>query len=127
MAYFKFVSSILNNKQIDIYNNGEMYRDFTYVDDLVNGIKLLVDCIPYKKISENYIISPVSPFRVVNIENSEKIKLIDFINAIEESLKKILLTNEIIFFSKFYKISLSFIAIPKFIVYFFFIYFVIFF
>ena len=37
MALFKFVSSILNNKPIDIYNNGEMYRDFTYVDDLVNG------------------------------------------------------------------------------------------
>ena len=53
MAYFKFVSSILNNKPIDIYNNGEMYRDFTYVDDLVNGIKLLADCIPNnKKISE---------------------------------------------------------------------------
>ena len=41
MAYFKFVSSILNNKPIDIYNNEEMYRDFTDVDDLVNGIKLL--------------------------------------------------------------------------------------
>ncbi|MBL6841450.1 MAG: GDP-mannose 4,6-dehydratase [Pelagibacterales bacterium] len=89
MAYFKFVSSILNNKPIDIYNNGEMYRDFTYIDDLVNGIKLLVNCIPNnKKISKNDSLSPVAPFRVVNIGNSEKIKLIDFINAIEESLNK---------------------------------------
>ena len=94
MAYFKFVSSILNNKPIDIYNNGEMYRDFTYVDDLVNGIKLLVDCVPNnKKISENDSLSPVAPFRVVNIGNSDKIKLIDFIDAIEESLGKKAIRN----------------------------------
>jgi len=94
MAYFKFASSILNNKPIDIYNNGEMYRDFTYIDDLVNGIKLLVDCIPNnKKISENDSLSPVAPFRVVNIGNSEKIKLIDFIDAIEENLNKKAIRN----------------------------------
>ncbi|MDC1176194.1 GDP-mannose 4,6-dehydratase [Candidatus Pelagibacter sp.] len=93
MAYFKFASSILNNKPIDIYNNGEMYRDFTYVDDLVDGIKLLVDCIPNKKISENDNLSPVAPFRVVNIGNSEKIKLIDFIDTIEESLNKKAIRN----------------------------------
>ena len=94
MAYFKFVSSILNNKPIDIYNNGEMYRDFTYVDDLVNGIKLLVDCVPTnKKISENDNLSQVAPFRVVNIGNSDKIKLNDFINEIEESLNKKAIRN----------------------------------
>ena len=93
MAYFKFVSSILNNKPIDIYNNGEMYRDCTYVDDLVNGIKLLADCIPNKKISENDSLSPVAPFRIVNIGNSHKIKLIDFIDAIEESLNKKAIRN----------------------------------
>jgi len=94
MALFKFVNGIVNNKPIDIYNNGEMYRDFTYVDDLVNGIKLLVDCIPdNKKISENDSLSPVAPFRVVNIGNSDKIKLIDFIDAIEESLNKKAIRN----------------------------------
>ena len=95
MAYFKFVSSILKNKPIDIYNNGEMYRDFTYVDDLVNGIKLLVDCIPMngKKISENDSLSPVAPFRIVNIGNSDKIKLIEFIESIEESLSKKAIKN----------------------------------
>ena len=95
MAYFKFVSSILNNKPIDIYNNGEMYRDFTFVDDLVNGIRLLVDCIPMngKKISENDSLSPVAPFRIVNIGNSDKIKLIEFIEAIEKSLGKKAIKN----------------------------------
>ena len=95
MAYFKFVSSIINNKPIDIYNNGEMYRDFTYVDDLVNGIKLLIDCIPKnnEKISEKDSLSPAAPFRVVNIGNSNKIKLIDFIDAIEESLNKKAIRN----------------------------------
>ena len=94
MALFKFVNGIINDKPIDIYNNGEMYRDFTYVDDLVNGIKLLVDCIPdNKKISKNDSLSPVAPFRVVNIGNSDKIKLIDFIDAIEETLNKKAIRN----------------------------------
>jgi len=94
MALFKFVNGIINNKPIDIYNNGEMYRDFTYVDDLVNGIKLLVNCIPdNNKISENDSLSPVAPFRIVNIGNSNKIKLIDFIDAIEESLNKKAIRN----------------------------------
>jgi UDP-glucuronate 4-epimerase len=95
MAYFKFVSSIINNQPIDIYNNGEMYRDFTYVDDLVNGIKLLIDFIPSNNeiISEIDSLSPVAPFRVVNIGNNKKIKLIDFIHAIEESLGKKAIRN----------------------------------
>ena len=94
MALFKFVNGIINNKPIDIYNNGEMYRDFTYVDDLVNGIKLLVDCIPNnKKVSENDSLSPIAPFRIINIGNSDKIKLLDFINAIEESLNKKAIRN----------------------------------
>ena len=94
MALFKFVNGIINNKPIDIYNNGEMYRDFTYVEDLVNGIKLLVNCIPdNNKISENDSLSPDAPYRVVNIGNSDKIKLIDFIDAIEESLNKKAIRN----------------------------------
>ena len=71
-----------------------MYRDFTYVDDLVNGIRLLVDCVPNnKKISENDSLSPVAPFRIVNIGNSDKIKLIEFIEAIEKSLGKKAIKN----------------------------------
>ena len=99
MAYFKFVNAIINNKPIDIYNNGDMYRDFTYVDDLVRGIKLLITSIPKfnknQKISIHDSLSPVAPFRIVNIGNSEKIKLLDFINAIEEALGKKAIRNYI--------------------------------
>jgi UDP-glucuronate 4-epimerase len=55
MALFKFVSAILNNKPIDIYNNGEMCRDFTYVDDLVQGIMLLIDKQPNSSQKKNII------------------------------------------------------------------------
>ena len=95
MALFKFVSGILNNKPIDIYNNGEMYRDFTYVDDLVYGVKLLIDAIPSNENKKDNLnsISPVAPFRIVNIGNSNKIKLLDFIEAIEENLNKKAIRN----------------------------------
>jgi UDP-glucuronate 4-epimerase len=95
MALFKFVSGIINNKPIDIYNNGEMYRDFTYIDDLVHSIKLLIDVIPSmdKKISDLDSLSSVAPHRVVNIGNSNKIKLLDFIDAIEENLGKKAIRN----------------------------------
>jgi UDP-glucuronate 4-epimerase len=95
MALFKFVSAILNNKPIDIYNNGNMYRDFTYIDDLVHGIKLLIDVIPSidKNISNADSLSSVAPYRVVNIGNSNKIKLLDFIKAIEENLGKKAIRN----------------------------------
>ena len=95
MALFKFVSSILNNEPINIYNNGEMYRDFTYIDDLVYGIKLLIDTVPSenKNIISSDSLSPVSPYRVVNIGNSNKINLIDFVDAIEDILKKKAIRN----------------------------------
>ena len=95
MALFKFVSNIINNKPIDIYNNGEMYRDFTYIDDLITGIKLLIDKIPSsnKSISKFDSLSPVAPYRIVNIGNSNKIKLLDFIEAIEEILDKKAIRN----------------------------------
>ena len=90
MALFKFTKSIINGKKIDIYNNGNMYRDFTYIDDIVKSISLLMKVIPKNKknFSTNKIdsLSPVAPFRVVNIGNSKKIKLLDFIKAIENSL-----------------------------------------
>ena len=95
MALFKFVSLILKNKPIDIYNNGDMYRDFTYVSDLVYAIKLLIDKIPSTKKHIDNIdsSSPIAPFRVINIGNSNKIKLLDFIDAIEENLSKKAIRN----------------------------------
>ena len=87
MSYFKFVSAIMHNIPIDIYNNGQMYRDFTYIDDLVSCIYQLIDKIPEtnKKIFNLDSISSVAPFRIVNIGNSKKVKLIDFIDEIENN------------------------------------------
>lgn len=92
MALYKFVSAILENKPIKIYNKGEMFRDFTYVDDLVLSIRNLINIIPTQltKASKksNDSLSRVAPFRVINIGSSKKIKLLDFIEAIEKSLQK---------------------------------------
>jgi len=90
MAYFKFVRAILDGTPIDIYNHGKMYRDFTYIDDLVNGISLLMDAPPVRPgdgvVPEGDSLSPVAPHRVVNIGNSQKVPLMEFIEAIEEAL-----------------------------------------
>lgn len=89
MALFKFTDAILKNRPIDVYNNGNMYRDFTYVTDLVRGIGLLIDAVPVRPADPHEVpagdsLSPVAPYRVVNIGNSEKIRLLDFIEAIED-------------------------------------------
>ncbi len=89
MALFKFVKGILEGTPIDIYNHGEMYRDFTFVTDLVRGIRLLIDVVPERvedpaAIAEWDTLSPAAPFRVVNIGNSDKVKLNDFVDAIEQ-------------------------------------------
>jgi UDP-glucuronate 4-epimerase len=85
MALFKFTRGILEGTPIDIYNHGEMWRDFTYVDDLVRGIRLLIDAVPGGPDTavEGDSLSPVAPFRIVNIGNSDKARLLDFIEAIE--------------------------------------------
>lgn len=88
MALFKFTRAILEGEPIDVYNHGEMYRDFTYVDDLVRGIQLLIDAVPPAPDArdtpiEGDSLSPVAPWRVVNIGNSTKERLLDFVEAIE--------------------------------------------
>jgi len=93
MALFKFTKAILSGGAIDVYNQGEMWRDFTYVDDLVRGIRLLMDAVPPAPAARTCEIagdslSPVAPWRIVNIGNSEKIKLLDFVEAIEDCLGK---------------------------------------
>ncbi|MHA6324439.1 NAD-dependent epimerase/dehydratase family protein [Roseivivax sp. CAU 1753] len=88
LAFYKFVDLILDGKPIDIYNHGDMFRDFTYIDDLVRGIRLLMDAVPggeeTRVAGDN--LSPVAPFRVVNIGNSDKVRLMDFIEGIEDAL-----------------------------------------
>ena len=87
MALFKFTKNILESKPIDVYNYGDMKRDFTYIDDLVEGIRLLADAVPERPeegiVPEGESLSPVAPFRVVNIGNSDAVQLVDFIAAIE--------------------------------------------
>jgi UDP-glucuronate 4-epimerase len=98
MALFKFTKGILEGTPIDIYNHGQMYRDFTYVEDLVRGIRLLIDAVPQRPASREDVpagdsLSPVAPFRVVNIGNSDKVRLEDFIDAIEQELGRKAIRN----------------------------------
>jgi len=91
MALFKFTKGILNNKKIDIYNNGKMFRDFTYIDDIVSGINLLIRKVPNRNQLGKYkddSLSPIAPFRVLNIGNTKKVYLLDFIKEIEKVLGK---------------------------------------
>ena len=78
MAYFSFTKAILENKPIKIFNHGDLYRDFTYIDDIVEGIVKVLhktpDCKP--------------PYAVYNIGNSSPVKLMDFIETIEKALDK---------------------------------------
>ena len=96
MALFKFTKGIINKKKIDIYNNGKMYRDFTFIDDIVNGITALINKAPnlnqLGKI-RNDSLSPVAPFRILNIGNTKKIFLLDFINELEKQLGKKAIRN----------------------------------
>ena len=139
MALYKFTEAILHGRPIEIYNNGEMYRDFTYVTDLVRAIRLLIDVAPPQPNAAkpnaaepntakpnaaepntaepnaaepdtaepntakpdtaksdtakpdtagpvpHDSLSPAAPWRVVNIGNSEKVKLLDFVDAIEHA------------------------------------------
>ncbi len=98
MAPFKFTKAILAEEPIDIYNNGEMWRDFTYVTDLVQGILALTAAVPARpatraEIAEGDSLSPAAPFRVVNIGNGQKVRLMDFIEAIEEATGKTAIRN----------------------------------
>ena len=94
MALFKFTKNILSGKSIEIYNSGNMVRDFTYIDDLVNAIFLLTSKIPPKAnkrrgVLKNDSISDVAPFRIVNIGNSQPINLLDYVKELENVLGKV--------------------------------------
>ena len=79
MAYFSFTDKIMNDKSIQIFNNGDMYRDFTYIDDIIEGIVRLLDYIPKEDENNAY-------YKIYNIGNNNPVKLMDFINILEESL-----------------------------------------
>ena len=90
MALFKFTKAILAGKAIDVYNNGNLSRDFTYIDDIVEGIIRIADVVPKAQDSWTPELgSPANssaPYRVYNIGNGHPVKLLDFIEALETSL-----------------------------------------
>ena len=81
MAYYKFTKAILEGRSIDVYNNGDMLRDFTYIDDVTSCIESMLFSPP--KPDETG-----APYAVYNIGNNNPVKLIDFIRAIESALGK---------------------------------------
>jgi UDP-glucuronate 4-epimerase len=94
MALFKFTKAILSGQPIDVYNHGQMWRDFTYVGDLVRGIRLLMEAVPGQDPTvAGDSLSPVAPWRIVNIGNSTKLRLDDLIGAIESATGKAAIRN----------------------------------
>lgn len=81
MAYFSFTKAIMENKPIRVFNNGDMYRDFTYIDDVVNGILPLIENSPVLDMEG-------VPYKIYNIGNNRPEKLLDFIAVIEKALGK---------------------------------------
>lgn len=82
MAYFKFTKNILEDKPIQVYNYGDMMRDFTYIDDIVEGIVRLIDHPP--KILQHSLNAAIAPFKIYNIGNNRPVKLTDFIKILEK-------------------------------------------
>ena len=92
MAYFSFTKDILEGNEIKVFNHGKMERDFTYIDDIVEGIYKLIDKIPEKnkewdeskdKLSESF-----APYKIYNIGNNNPVELMKFINVLEEKIGK---------------------------------------
>ena len=92
MALFLFTRAILNDQQIDVYNNGNMQRDFTYIDDIIEGVVRVIDHPPegnpeWSGKDPDPASSP-GPYRIYNIGNNNPVHLMDFIRAIEEEAGK---------------------------------------
>ncbi len=88
MAPMLFASAAFEGRPIRVFNHGEMKRDFTFIDDLVDAVRKLCDCAPKrpvatKDLADGDSLSPVAPYRVVNIGNAEPVPLMEFIAAIE--------------------------------------------
>jgi len=91
MALFRFVKAALEGEAIEVFNHGRMARDFTYVTDLVRGVRLLVDLPPVRPASPEDILpgdslSPAAPFRTVNIGNSTRVPLMDIVSEVERAV-----------------------------------------
>lgn len=90
MAYFSFTKKILNGETIEVYNNGQMKRDFTYIDDIVEGVIRILNQPPIKSnLDPTLLVSETSaPYRIYNIGNNQPVDLRRFITALETSCDK---------------------------------------
>ena len=87
MALFLFTKAIIDGKPIQVFNNGEMQRDFTYVDDIVGGVVRVLDHPPLNSTNvSDPSVSKTAPYKIYNIGNSSPVRLMDFIGAIETKL-----------------------------------------
>ncbi len=87
MAYFLFTRAILDGSPIKVFNNGDLYRDFTYIDDITEGVVKVINFSPLqKRVTE--IKSKKVPYKIYNIGNSSPVRLIDFIEILEKELGK---------------------------------------
>jgi UDP-glucuronate 4-epimerase len=98
LAYFKFAKAILQGEPIDVYNHGELWRDFTAVEDLVEGVTRLLPLAPPSPGArgtpvEGDSLSPVAPHRIVNVGNNDKVHLMDFIRTLETLLGRKAICN----------------------------------
>ena len=84
MAYFGFTNKLCNNETIKIFNYGNCKRDFTYIDDIVEGIQRIIHKAPQKKTGEDGL--PIPPYALYNIGNSHPENLLDFVNILQEEL-----------------------------------------
>ena len=92
MAYFKFARSIMEGKPIDLYNSGDMRRDFTYIDDVVSAVQRVVDCPPapnpHWAAEQPDLAASSAPFRIYNVGNNNSEPLLNLVAALERSLGK---------------------------------------
>ena len=88
MALFRFVKATLDGEPIEIYGHGDMSRDFTYIDDLVESIVRLIDVVPTidKPAGPLDSLSPAAPFRIVNIGGGKPVGLMEYVHAVENAL-----------------------------------------
>jgi UDP-glucuronate 4-epimerase len=97
MALFLFTRAILENRPIDVFNNGNMMRDFTYIDDIVEGLVRVMDKTPEPNPAWSGAIpdpsSSFAPYRLYNIGNNNPVRLLDFIQTLEEALGKTAVKN----------------------------------
>ncbi|MGM9904123.1 MAG: NAD-dependent epimerase/dehydratase family protein [Enterococcus sp.] len=84
MAYFGFTNKLLAGETIEIFNYGNCKRDFTYIDDIVEGVKRVMQCAPEKMSGEDGL--PIPPYRVYNIGNNTPENLLDFVDILQQEL-----------------------------------------